>query len=985
MESDELKLFLLGGLQIRHGRLGDLTPDLARSKKAQAILCYLALKTHTHYRRDLAGKFWGDKSERLAQGSLRVAINLLKSAGLEPYLVVTNNTISFDLDSAYWCDAEAFDRLLARYHRGDDAGDVYLLRQAVDLYRGEFLDGFTLGDTPDFDDWVVVQRQHWRELALTALDELVDRLSAAGQYAEGITYASRQLTIDPLREPTHRQLMWLLARNGQRQAALEQYEKCREWLLLQLGEEPEEETTAVYEAIKSAPHSSTRPLPLPSLFLPTDTTNPPFQAPPLTPHFVGRSQALTGLEAALRAPAAGAGSQTPPRWGIVGMGGVGKTTLAVHLAHRLRPYFPDGVLWATAVSDDPMQIAETWATALGYDFAGQGTLAERSAALRAMLSEKKALLVVDDVTLAAPIKLLLPENGACAILLTGRREDALRSLDATLMPLPELAPGDGRQLLAHQIGADRAAANAPAVAEICDLLQNLPLAVALAGGYLNYRPNRPLTTFVTQLRQETSRLSLDHENREVRATLAISWQGLDESQRHVFRHLGVLNGRTFTPEAAAAVAEMALYPTLDRLDELVRLSLLTPLPGGGEWARYRQHALLADFAREQLGNEDARQAADGRMAAYFLAFATAHRQDFAALRPEWANLDAGLAAAYRGQLWAMVLEYTAVLQPAWFARGRYTFARQAFAWAEQAAMMLEDDTAVADAWLYSGMACMEQGDFDEAWQKLTQSLAQYRELKHHQGVTAVQRNLARIALDRASYDDVSTLLAESLHLSQTVLADEVITAELLYLQARLAHRQADNATAWSLAQQAEARQTRSGDRRGLIRTLRLQTFIAIANRDLETAREVNGRALTLAEELNDINELAMAHRGMAQIHWRTGDLAAARQAADFSMALLKKIGDRKSQALVQFQYLLIHKAAGAYQAALAQAALCLPVFEELGYKQNIMFVCFHAGDCLEALGNVPGACQNWRRALSLAEELHLPGWIHDLQERLNRY
>ncbi|GIK54481.1 MAG: hypothetical protein HND44_05750 [Chloroflexi bacterium] len=983
MESDELKLFLLGGLQIRHGRLGDLTPDLARSKKAQAILCYLALNTHTHYRRDLAGKFWGDKSEKLAQGSLRVAINLLRSAGLEPYLVITNNTLSFDLDSAYWCDAEAFDRLLARYRRGDDAGDAHLLRQAADLYRGDFLDGFTLGDTLDFDDWVVVQRQHWRELALTALDELVNRLSAAGQYAEGITYASRQLTIDPLREPTHRQLMWLLARSGQRQAALEQYEKCREWLLLQLGAEPEEETTAVYEAIKSAPHTSTRPLPWPSPFLPTETTNPPFQAPPRAPHFVGRSQTLTGLEAALRAPVAGAGSQTPPRWGIVGMGGVGKTTLAIHLAHRLRPYFPDGVLWATAVSDDPMQIAETWAAALGYDFAGQGTLAERGAALRAMLAEKKALLVVDDVTLAAPIKLLLPESGACAILLTGRREDTLRSLGATLMPLSELEPDDGRQLLTHHIGAERAAANAPAVADICDLLQNLPLAVALAGGYLNYRPHRPLTTFVAQLRQETGRLSLDHENREVRATLSISWQGLDEVQRHVFRHLGVFNGRAFTPEAAAAITEMALYPTLDRLDELVRLSLLTSLPGGGEWSRYRQHALLADFAREQLGDAGARQAADGRMAAYFLSFAAAHRQDYAALRPEWANLDAGLAAAYQRQLWAMVLDYTAVLQPAWFARGHYTFARQAFAWAAQAAMMLEDNTAVANAWLYSGIASMEQGDFDEAWQKLTQSLAQYRELKHHQGVTAVQRNLARIALDRAGYDEVQALLAESLHISQTILADDAITAELLYLQARRHHRQGQNEIAWELAQQAVEMQDQVGDRRGLVRTLRLQAFIAIARQDLEVARMVNSRALALAEELNDINELAMAYRGMVQIHWRNGDLAAARQSADFSMALLKKIGDRKSQALVQFQYLLIDKAAGAYQDALAQAALCLPVFEELGYKQNIMFVCYHVGDCLAALGNQPDACHHWQRALALAQELQLPDWIRDVTARLD--
>ncbi|NJN55836.1 MAG: alpha/beta hydrolase, partial [Anaerolineae bacterium] len=82
-----------------------------------------------------------------------------------------------------------------------------------------------LGDPSEFDDWVVGKREHWRQVVLMALDKLVGHFSSTEQYADGITYASRQLVIDPLRESTHRHLMWLLARSGQRQAALEQYEK----------------------------------------------------------------------------------------------------------------------------------------------------------------------------------------------------------------------------------------------------------------------------------------------------------------------------------------------------------------------------------------------------------------------------------------------------------------------------------------------------------------------------------------------------------------------------------------------------------------------------------------------------------------------------------------------------------------------------------------------------------------------------------------
>ncbi len=971
MTGGELKLCFLGGLQIWDGRQRDLTADLAKSKKAQAILCYLALNTHTHFRRELAGKFWGDKAENLAHGSLRVAIRNLKEAGLEPYLTITNNTIAFDLTSAYWCDAEAFTRLLARYRWGESAGDVNLLRQAADLYRGEFLDGFTLGDTPEFDDWVVVQREHWRELALTALDDLVDRLLTMAQYAEGITYASRQLTIDPLREPTHRQLMRLLAANGQRSAALEQYEKCREWLLLQLGEEPEEETTAVYEAIKAAPHTSTRPLRSPPVLIPTATGKPPLQAPPLTPHFVGRSQPLAELEAALTA------SGVPPRWGIVGMGGVGKTTLASHLAHRLYDHFPDGVLWATAVNNDPMHIAETWAAALGYDFAGLGTLAERSAALRAVLAEKKALLVFDDVTLASPIKPLLPESGQCAVLCTSRRADAVRNLDAAPIWLAELSSDNGRRLLSQYISEDRAAADATAVADICDLLQNLPLAIALAGGYLNYRPNRPLATFVAQLRQETSRLSLDHENREVRATLSISWQGLDVTQRHVFRQLGVFNGRTFPPEAAAAIAEMELFPTLDRLDELVRLSLLTPLaaPAAAQPLRYRQHTLLADFAREQLGaeNSPARQEANGRLAAYFLAFATDHQRDYTALRPEWENLDAGLTAAYRQHMWPLVLAYTAVLRQAWFTRGRYTQARQAFAQAQEAALALEDEQAIADTWLHWGVACLEQGDFDEAWNWLQKSLDEYRRQANLAQVATAQTYLGRIAANRArdaaDLQAAAARLAESMTIRQQ-LNDQGGVADVLYRQAVVENRMGHPQKALALCLEAQPLYEQVNDTSGLIRLLRFAAFLALELQQMALAAECSQRAFALAQAGDDKGELALAYLAMGRLYWRLEELGKATNMANESLALLQKIGDSHSQATVLYLLSLIYRSQKAYESGLRVASECLQLNTAAGDQFAVGWCTFLVGQFLYGLGRREEALVHWQKALSIASELH---------------
>jgi tetratricopeptide (TPR) repeat protein len=438
----------------------------------------------------------------------------------------------------------------------------------------------------------------------------------------------------------------------------------------------------------------------------------------------------------------------------------------------------------------------------------------------------------------------------------------------------------------------------------------------------------------------------------------------------------VFTGREFGFAALASVVGIDPYFALDRLDYLVSHSLLH----AAEPYRYRQHSLLADFAHELLADD---REAYGRMAAYYLTFATDHAQDYGALRAEWSNLDAAIAIAHAHHSWPMLMAYTAVLRLAWFARGRYAQARQAFAWAQEAAMALEDDTAVADIWLHWGEACREQGDFDEAWQKLHQSLEMYRELENHRGITAVQGNLARIGLDRAAYDDVLARLDESLTISQTILADEVVTAELVYMKARLYHRRDDNQTARILGQEALALQEKVDDQRSVVRTLRLLAFVAIRLQEYDVAEQLNGRALALSEQLDDINELAMSHRAMTQVYWRKNQLDAARQSAETSLALLKKIGDRKAQALVEFQYLLIHKSAGEYTTAMHYAQSCLPIFEKLQFKDNIINTLDHMGDLSLSLGEPTKACAYWQRALTVAVEISLPRMITSLKHKLD--
>ncbi len=245
----ELRLELLGGLRITRG--GATLPGLA-SHKGQALIAYLALTRKAHSRDALAGLFWGDFSQEEARTSLRAVLSLLRKVAA-PHLIITRDNVAFNFDSPYRLDVEEFLTAL----RGDSLSRrkaEETLRKAMDLYAGEFLDGFYVLQAPAFDEWMVGQRQWLHGLAVDALHRLAaqpvledDGSFAGSGAARG--YLGRLLVLEPWREEAHREMMKLMAQSGQRSAALAQYASCRRILLSELGVEPSEETKSLYEQI----------------------------------------------------------------------------------------------------------------------------------------------------------------------------------------------------------------------------------------------------------------------------------------------------------------------------------------------------------------------------------------------------------------------------------------------------------------------------------------------------------------------------------------------------------------------------------------------------------------------------------------------------------------------------------------------------------------------------------------------------------------
>jgi DNA-binding SARP family transcriptional activator/predicted ATPase/type II secretory pathway predicted ATPase ExeA len=248
-----LKIFMLGPPRVE---LDGAPVDIQR-RKALALLVYLAVSRQAHSRDSLATLFWPDLDQQRARAYLRRDLAALNTSLPGNWLSADRETVELNRETGLWLDTEQFQRrLLACREHGHlpesvCAECVPLLTEAAALYTGDFLAGFTLRDSPEFDDWQFFQTESLRQELASALERLVQGLSAQGQAEAAIPHARRWVALDPLHEPAQRQLIQVYDQAGQPAAALRQYEEYVKLLDEELGLPPEEETTTLYEAIKA--------------------------------------------------------------------------------------------------------------------------------------------------------------------------------------------------------------------------------------------------------------------------------------------------------------------------------------------------------------------------------------------------------------------------------------------------------------------------------------------------------------------------------------------------------------------------------------------------------------------------------------------------------------------------------------------------------------------------------------------------------------
>lgn len=326
---DLLEIHLLGSFQVTRGKIPTTGFE---SNKVRALLAYLAVEADTpHQRRKLAAMFWPEFPESTALSNLRYALSNLRTvigdrSAHPPYLEITPQTVRFNADSSI-VDASIFERYCSQPRQ--NPLDFQSLNQAAELFRGKFLEGFSVPDSVAFEEWIVLKREHFDRLANQIFYLLANDHEVAGNYGQAIAFAERQLELDPWREEAHRQLMRCLYFSGQRNAALARHETYRQKLAAELDVEPDPATQQLRKQIFEDK-------------LPAQPAPPAFLRHSVgmeveRPRFVSRLGSLNRLHKALNQAIAGQGQLLL----VTGSPGQGKTALIQELIHQALKIHPE--------------------------------------------------------------------------------------------------------------------------------------------------------------------------------------------------------------------------------------------------------------------------------------------------------------------------------------------------------------------------------------------------------------------------------------------------------------------------------------------------------------------------------------------------------------------------------------------------------------------------------------------------------------------
>jgi DNA-binding SARP family transcriptional activator len=918
-----LEISLLGPPRVRRaGR-----PVSFDTRKAMALLAHLALAERPRSREALCGLLWHESDPEHARAALRRTLSTLRKGVGEEWLDTAGDSVALREGAQLAIDVRRFRSLAA------DGASVEELAEAVELFRGDLLEGLSLRDSPEFEAWEVYEADLLQRELASALGRLVRLMVDRGDYVSAIAHAQRWLSLDPLHEPAHRELIRLYALHGDRAAALAQYRNCVRTLSQELGVPPVEETAALFEQVSEGTLAAPAP---------PAASRPPAVMPSELP-LVGRRPQLAALLDAHR-------SATPDGRLVVieGEAGIGKTRLARELIAEVEPGgasvlaarchddeagLPYGAvldLLAEALRRAPLALAESVAAQRLADAAlllpelagarpdlpppvalsspgAHARLLEGVVAVLAGACEGSTpgLVFVDDVhgadeaTLDVLGYLARRLRGRSLLLVVGWRSEGV-------------PPGHRLRRLASELSRERAATivalNRLDESDVAELVR-----VAKPGGAPElerrvFMESEGLPLFVAEYVA-----ALDPEGgpepdalpREMRSLLAARLGGLGAVARQMVETAAVI-GRSFGLDTVRTASGRSDEEAVAGLDELVSRGLVRELdgapPGGAEPAYDFTHDKLRALVYDEIGQ------ARRRLLHRRVSSALARGPETAALVAQQLRLagdHAGAAEQYRlaGEHAASLLAHADALEHL------------------EAALALGDPDV---AGLHERIGDLQTlvGDYAGA-------LASYDSAAAEAGqadVARIEHKLGGVHQRRGEWERAEARYV----VAREAATDDGSRARILADLSLTLHQAGDSRQAAELAAEASALAEAAAERRAQAQGHNLVGVLARAAGDLERARSELERSLALAEQLDDQPARVAALNNLALVERDAGELDRSLELTEQALALCAAQGDRHREAALENNLADLHHAVGRPDDSMHHLKRAVAIFSEVG-------------------------------------------------------
>ncbi|WP_052360421.1 AfsR/SARP family transcriptional regulator [Kutzneria albida] len=962
------------------------------AKHRTLLACLLLRANRVVSVEELVDRVWDGDTPNRARATLQTYVMRLRQVLGDPSVIRTaSDGYQVCVESAQ-LDLLRFGELAADAQSllatGELSGASELYVQALGLWRGQ-----PLADVPS----PVLHREEIQRLVeqrLRVMEQRIEVDLGLGRHSDLIPTLRSVTTEYPFQERFWAQLMVALHRSGRQAEALEAYRTVSRLLAEELGVGPGERLRALHQAVLrddpglAAPERAPRP----------QVRAVPSQLPRDLVDFVGRGEVARRVADRLLAD----DSHTAvPLVTLSGPPGIGKTALAIHVAHQVSDRFPGGQLYVNLRGYAPCPPMSTvdaltrFLRALGVPPSQIPLDVEEQITLyRSCMAGRRVLVVLDNAAAAEQVRPLLPGSPGCAVLVTSR--DTLLGLTALQGARPvgidALAEQDALRLLTEMLGAEAIAAEPEAVADLVRLCAYLPLALRIAAA--NVAGRQGVADYVAELRSgnRLGALAVDgDEEAAVHAAFDLSYHALKPAARQLFRLLGIVPGHDFTAEAAAALAGLRVGEAQRLLDRLTAANLVQHhVPG-----RYQFHDLLRLYAAQRAEVEEtpqARSAALTELFAYYLhtSAAAAHALSPDDLRlpvpgagvqvhvPAFTDRAAALAwlSAERANLTAAVERAadTSPLATSWrladALHSYFRFHRHNADGLSTARIGLraarQADDRLAEAAMRHALGTMnwDLSRYDEAVEHLTVALERYREVGSELGTATALNSLGGVYGELGDLVRAAECFTEALALTSE--ADSPSGhATTLFKLGTLRQELGETAESIELLERALATFRRLGLRYNEAACL---NNLGMGYRELgmvDAALDSLNRALALRTELGSPDGRCSLMDTLSMVYLDRGELDESREHALHAIELAREAGSRRTEANALDTLGRVENRRGEHQTAMRHHLESLRIAREIGNRHGEAQALIGLADTHRELGDRPRAVELAEQALAV--------------------